>query len=287
MLDRLALLFTAFALIAAVPAHADVSDQDLKDCISGSSENGLLIKACTKALTLQGLSAEQRGIYLNSRGMAHHRAGEYDLAIADFSEALIGFQHQVLYVNRGKAWESKGDYPRAISDYSEAISRQPNWILPTTRRGILYVLTRNFDAALTDFNNVIKFRPNSADAYFNRGMANLLVRNIPLARADFDRALEIDPKNLDGLIQRAGIALMERDGATYMSLLNRAIEVAPDRADLYAKRCSAWRTQNEKQKARDDCALAIKLDPSMSEQLSEKYRGQVRIGGPLILKYVD
>lgn len=287
MFNRLSLLCTVFLLFAAVPAYAEATNQDLKDCISGSSDHAQVVKACTNALTRQGISTEQRAIYLNYRGMAHHEAGEYDLAIADYSEALGGYQHQVLYFNRGKSWDEKGDYPKAIGDYSEAIERQPDWVLALSKRGILYILTKDFERAITDFDRVIGLRPNSSDAYSDRGAAYEIWGKLDQAKADFDKALEISPTNVDALVSRAGIALFEKDDATYIRFITRAIELAPDRAVLFAERCFAWRRQKQNQKAEVDCATAVKLDPALAEPLSGNHKGPVSLSSNRALKSVE
>ena len=50
------------------------------------------------------------------RGSAYYDKGEYDIAIADFNDALrIGPPSGIIFHNRGNAWRSKGDYASARS----------------------------------------------------------------------------------------------------------------------------------------------------------------------------
>ena len=54
----------------------------------------------------------------NLRGSAYYDKGEYDIAIADFNDALrIGPPSGIIFHNRGNAWRAKGDYAKAIADY--------------------------------------------------------------------------------------------------------------------------------------------------------------------------
>ena len=54
----------------------------------------------------------------NLRGSAYYDKGEYDIAIADFNDALrIGPPSGIIFHNRGNAWRAKGEYAKAIADY--------------------------------------------------------------------------------------------------------------------------------------------------------------------------
>ena len=59
----------------------------------------------------------------NLRGSAGYDKGEYDIAIADFNDALRTGSPQayIVYHNRGNAWRGKGDYAKAIADYDASI----------------------------------------------------------------------------------------------------------------------------------------------------------------------
>src|SRR6476620_695281 len=73
-----------------------------------------VIADASEAILLKGDVA----IY-NLRGSAYYDKGEYDIAIADFNDALRTGSPQggTVNHNRGNAWRAKGDYARAIADY--------------------------------------------------------------------------------------------------------------------------------------------------------------------------
>src|ERR1700748_962891 len=63
----------------------------------------------------------------NMRGSAYFDKGEYDIAIADFNDAIrIGPPNGTLFHNRGNAFRGMGDYARAIADYDQAIKLGTN-----------------------------------------------------------------------------------------------------------------------------------------------------------------
>jgi len=72
----------------------------------------------------------------NLRGSAYYDKGEYDIAIADFNDALrIGPPSGIIYHNRGNSFRSRRDYAKAIDDYDEAIRLGPKDAYTYQNRG--------------------------------------------------------------------------------------------------------------------------------------------------------
>ena len=70
-------------------------------------------------LTSMALSCSNRGDAENSynRGVAYFQKGEYDQAIAEFTEAIrLDPTDTQAYVNRGVAYDEKGEYDKAIGE---------------------------------------------------------------------------------------------------------------------------------------------------------------------------
>jgi tetratricopeptide (TPR) repeat protein len=73
-----------------------------------------------------------------SRGLAWHRACRYDLAIADFNEAIrLKPFVEVAYQDRANALEAQGRYAEALADYDAAIRLDPAFDLPYNSRAWL------------------------------------------------------------------------------------------------------------------------------------------------------
>ena len=61
------------------------------------------------------------------RGIGYFDKGKYDLAIADFSEAIrLDPYSTYAYCNRGEAYHEQGEYELALADFNEAIRINPS-----------------------------------------------------------------------------------------------------------------------------------------------------------------
>ena len=86
------------------------------------------------------------------RGQAFLDKGEYDKAIADYTEAIKldpkdAMACFVAYYNRGVAYGKKGDSEKAVADYTEAIRLDPYLVYAYVNRGLLYVQKGELDKA--------------------------------------------------------------------------------------------------------------------------------------------
>jgi len=102
----------------------------------------LLFPGCTKVQhpksEVQSLKLENAQAY-NNRGLAYFEKGQYDLAIADYSEAItIDSKNAAAYYNRGDTYLLKGQYDEAIADFSKVIEINPKLSVFYYLRGNAY-----------------------------------------------------------------------------------------------------------------------------------------------------
>lgn len=143
----------------------------------GSSDAGLCyqtarnplgddIASCDAALRGDTLTQRDRRATLVNRGIVRNRLGRYDLAIADFTEALQGAD--VLgeaYINRGNSHFLKSAYTDAIADYRAALSGgfgQPE--IAWYNIGLAEKASGNIPAARTAFIQATAASPDFAPA---------------------------------------------------------------------------------------------------------------------------
>jgi tetratricopeptide (TPR) repeat protein len=129
-------------------------------------------------------------------GEAAARAGEYDRALANLSEAIrLNPKDAAAFNNRGFAYSNKRDYDRAIADYSEAIRINPNNAVALNNRGLAHDGKRDYDKAIADFDEAIRLNPYYALAFNNRGWVYSKMDDYDKAIADYSEAILLDPQN--------------------------------------------------------------------------------------------
>ena len=111
-----------------------------QDRITSTDEAKEFIKLYTTSLTLNPRIVED---YIK-RGNAYSYIGEYDKAIADYSEVIkLRPDCAEAYSHRAKTFLKKADYDRSITDYTKAIELNPQDIDAYYARGKIYELQKN------------------------------------------------------------------------------------------------------------------------------------------------
>jgi len=142
----------------------------------------------------------------NDRGIAYKNIGDNDNAIADYNQAIrLNPNYAAAYNNRGLAYKNIGDNDNAIADYSQAIRLNPNYAAAYNNRGHAYFNIGDNDNAIADYNQVIRLDPNYAKAYNNRGYAYFNIGDYDEAITNYNQAIRLNP-NYEIAIQNLKIA---------------------------------------------------------------------------------
>jgi tetratricopeptide (TPR) repeat protein len=113
------------------------------------------------------------------------------------------------YNSRGLAFFQKGDYDSALADYSQAIRLDPDYGDAYIGRGMTCYLKKDYDQAIADFTQAIRLIPNPAEVYNGRANAYAMKNDFVRAKADWEKTLELDPGNTGarnnlGMLQQLG-----------------------------------------------------------------------------------
>lgn len=185
---------------------------------------GLLLVAVGPA---QGQTPTRAADYFD-RGLEREKHGDYDGAIADFSQAIkLDSRDASAYYNRGLVRHMKEDIDGAISDYNKAIELNPRHRRAYFMRGILREF-RDRDGALADYNRAIEVDSAYAPPYINRGVMRRAKNDLEGALSDYSRAIELEPRSDEAYSRRGSARKAKGDLEGAIADYQKAIEFKPD-----------------------------------------------------------
>jgi tetratricopeptide (TPR) repeat protein len=119
-----ALIF-AFAVFACCGQALAASEADKQSCAANQSPD-VRIEACTSVLADQGAPDALRVLAYRSRAAAYVGKKVFALAVLDLDEALkLSPQDPLTFGGRAWALFQLGQYDRAIADYTEQLRLNP------------------------------------------------------------------------------------------------------------------------------------------------------------------
>ena len=90
--------------------------QEIQRCDSDDSHPDIKIVACTRNIKSGRFIGQNLAVAFNNRGLAYKRKGQWEKAIADFSEAInLKPDFVFAYNNRGNAYYDKGQFDQATT----------------------------------------------------------------------------------------------------------------------------------------------------------------------------
>jgi tetratricopeptide (TPR) repeat protein len=216
--------------------------------------------------------------------------GDYDRAIADFSQAMsLDFPSSTHHLRqRAGAYIAKGDYDSAIADYGELIKLNPKDVEAYHRRGLSYFRKNAYQHAISDQSEAARLDPESVivktalvDALFARGEKGRVAANFAhdmqrwdrleandRAIADYGEAIGLDPTNGRLYLRRGEAFALKGDyvwaAADYneaVTLLTDAINIDPDNVRHYLDLGWAHDAIGDTERAIADYSEAIRKDP--------------------------
>jgi tetratricopeptide (TPR) repeat protein len=104
-----------------------------------------------------------------SRGLAYLGQERFDLAIADFTEALRRGANYGALVDRGAAHARAGNHELALADFDRALALSPDSVEIQHNRGVSLAQLGRHDEALEVFDRVLQADPGARATWLYRG----------------------------------------------------------------------------------------------------------------------
>jgi tetratricopeptide (TPR) repeat protein len=199
---------------------------------------------------------------VNSRGIAHAKKGEYDKAIADYTEAIKTWGGKdYLYYNRSLSYKRKKEYDKAITDLTEALRLNPKYVDAYSARGDAYDQAKDYVKALADYDQAITLKPDEAGLYYDRAAVYRHMGNDDKALADYDESIRRDPKYAFAYVNRGTVYNRKGDRDKAIADYTEAIRLAPKYAKAYYNRALVYQAKHDYERAITDFGQAMQLDP--------------------------
>jgi tetratricopeptide (TPR) repeat protein len=263
------------------------NDRDFQEMFAALQKTPPVVR--TASYGTGGAAPATAGAFLD-RGIMYAGRGEWDLAIADFGEAIrLDGDLAAAWLLRGRALYAsvskvigvnenfsgvtslgtdgkvsgarKAVYEAAIADYSQAIRRDPENAAAYNNRGRAYADTGDYDKAITDLNQAIRLDPKYADAYTNRGLVYNDRKDRDRAIADYSQAIRLDPALWRAYNNRGNAYDNKGDHDRAIADYDQAIRLDPEYAVAYTNRGVAYYNKKNYDRAIADFDQAIRLDP--------------------------
>jgi tetratricopeptide (TPR) repeat protein len=261
---RLAIALLGVSFVAA-SAHAQTT-QERRWCEGEDQATpNQRIDACSAVIKAGREKGDKLAEVFNDRGVAHRLNGDYDRAIADFSQAIrLNGKLAAVFNNRGVSYDKKGEYDRAIQDYEQALKLKAT---PEAyfNRGNAQLAKGHYDQAIDDYNQAIRLKADFVAAFDNRCWARAVVEILKQALVDCNEALRLAPNNAATLVSRGFVFLKMMHFDAAVSDYDAALRVDPKFAfALYGRGLA--RLKNEDAAGETDIAAAKVLQADIAEE---------------------
>jgi len=219
----------------------------------------------------KAIEINPRAAFYNNRGVLYYKQKKWELALADYTQALkINPQYVDAYYNRGLVYSKQEKWELALADYTQALKINPQYADAYINRGSFYYEQKKWELALANFNQALKINPQYVDAYYNRGLVYSKQEKWELALADFNQALKINPQYADAYYSRGLVYYKQEKWELALADLNQALKINPQYVDAYIGRGVLYYEQKKQELALADFNQALKINP----QLADAYIGR-------------
>ena len=211
-------LFQGYANRGFTRIELGVMKREMRNDPAAQTQADELFKAGTEDYEMaMKLAPKDKAVVLrNDRANALTRAGNYEVAFADF-EFLMKEDPKNLkayFFNRGVAYLDKAT---ALRDKVRTEKKSLDAGVAAAKP--------DFTLAMADFTKTIELDPKMTASYLNRGTCNTRILEYELAVVDYTKAIEIDPANKRAYRSRGEVNKALAEGLRQLGDKDKAAEL--------------------------------------------------------------
>lgn len=171
-------------------------------------------------------------------GVALSKAGNYDGAVAKFTETAAGVPNCYdCYYNIGTAYAQKRDFVEAEAAFKKAIEMKPDYAAAFNGLATIYNAQKKYDEAAAASAKALEIAGSSAasgggnaDAMYNQGVIFWNAGRIAEAKKQFEDVIKLDPNHAEAHYQLGMALLNEGKMPEAVVEFEKSLALAPEGA---------------------------------------------------------
>lgn len=170
-----------------------------------------------------------------------------------------------IFFRRANEYYKFNQYLRALADVDKAIALTPEknsdlrfqcFML----KADIYQMLNKHHEALQNFTDALKEDPTSFMALYQKANEEYELGDYSSAKADYTRLRSLNPRGAEALTGLARVAVKENNLGLASEYMDGAVEMMSADSDIYIRRASIRRMQNNNTGAVEDLLMAISID---------------------------
>lgn len=170
-----------------------------------------------------------------------------------------------IYFRRANEYYKFNQYLRALADVDKTLQLTPEKnrdlrFQAYMLRADIYQMLDKHREALNDFTEALKLDPTSFMALYQKANEEYELGEYAAAKADYTRMRAMNSRSVEALTGLARVAVKENNLGLASEYMDGAVQMMSADSDIYIRRASVRRMQNNNTGAVEDLLMAISID---------------------------